>query len=168
MQEDYVTLETAKLLKEKGFDISVSRYYNADGAIIVNFEESNGEAEYYFDADSFNENWNDGRVIDKNNMSCWGCGIGDKYFEPFSAPTQALVCKWLMQVHKIFIEIHACYDYHFQYAIGNWRRYEPEKTIRTGYVVLGETFFDTYSKEFPSPEETTEQAIVYILNNLLP
>jgi len=28
--EDYVNFETAKLLKEKGFDVSVSSYYDAD------------------------------------------------------------------------------------------------------------------------------------------
>jgi len=34
IQEDYVSFETAKLLKEKGFDEKLQHYYDSDGILI--------------------------------------------------------------------------------------------------------------------------------------
>ena len=47
MTEDYVSFETAKLLKEKGFDIPLSYYYNSDGrkgyATSYNWNQTTGD-----------------------------------------------------------------------------------------------------------------------------
>lgn len=86
--DQIISWETAKLAKEKGFNIPVSRYYR-DEKLIVNFEDSGcNEESYYFDADSLNENWNDGRVVNKDNNSCWGCTKGS-YLTVNSAPNQS-------------------------------------------------------------------------------
>lgn len=104
MEEQLISFETAKLAKEKGFNVSVPKYYRSDEKLIVNFEDSEGnEREYYFDADDFEENWNkEGWVVSKDGDMCFGCRMDNKnYFIPYSAPTQSLLQKWLREAHDI-------------------------------------------------------------------
>ena len=78
--EDYVSFETAKMLKEKGFDESTSMVY-------MSYSDLCKLNRY----DSIrNSNYND---ITKN------------YFE-YTAPTLQMVMKWLRKVHNLFIEMH--------------------------------------------------------------
>lgn len=105
MTEQSISLETAKLAKEKGFYFPVPQYYNSEERLTVNFEDSgSNEKTYYFQANYFNENWNDGRVVDASNNSCYGCK-GSSYKEVYSAPTQSLLQKWLREVHNIFVGV---------------------------------------------------------------
>ena len=71
MKEELITFETAKLAKEKGFDIEVLNHYNHeysyDKAEIFQDDVKNSELESY----------------------------------EYSAPTQALLQKWLREVHEI-------------------------------------------------------------------
>jgi len=69
--EDYVSFETAKLLKEKGFDGRCRDYYNTDG---------------HFYSEDFKSDWNDG-------------GLGT--ITIFSAPTLQMVIKWKRIVREI-------------------------------------------------------------------
>ena len=78
--EDYVSFETAKLLKEKGFDESTSMVYMSYGDLCkLNRYDS-----------IRNSNYND---ITKN------------YFE-YTAPTLQMAMKWLRIEHNIHIEPH--------------------------------------------------------------
>jgi hypothetical protein len=80
--EDYVSFETAKLLKEKGFDESISMVYMPYGDLC--------KSDRY---DSIrNSNYND---ITKNYFEC-------------TAPTQQMAVKWLREVHNIVIVIDVC------------------------------------------------------------
>ena len=75
--EDYVSFETAKLLKEKGFDESTSMVYMSYGDLC--------KLHRY---DSIrNSNYND---ITKN------------YFE-YTAPTLQMTCKWLRETYHLHI-----------------------------------------------------------------
>ena len=51
MVEDYVSFETAKLLKEKGFDIPLNYFYNSDGrkcyATSYNWNQTTGDFQDY-------------------------------------------------------------------------------------------------------------------------
>ena len=51
IHEDYVSFETAKLLKEKGFDIPLNYYYNSDGrrgyATSYNWNQTTGDSPDY-------------------------------------------------------------------------------------------------------------------------
>lgn len=77
--EDYVSFETAKLLKEKGFDESTSMVYMSYGDLCrLNRYDS-----------IRNSNYND---ITKN------------YFE-YTAPTLQMTMKWLREVHNLWCEI---------------------------------------------------------------
>ena len=74
--EDYVSFETAKLLKEKGFDENCSRSYVKDKlAVSQGFNNS-----YY------------------TTMYSDGC------YRPVSAPTLQMAMKWLREVHNLVIE----------------------------------------------------------------
>lgn len=80
IKEDYVSFETAKLLKEKGFDESISMVYMSYGDLC--------KLHRY---DSIrNSNYND---ITKNYFEC-------------TAPTLQMAMKWLRIEHNIHIEPH--------------------------------------------------------------
>lgn len=79
LREDYVSFETAKLLKEKGFDESTSMVYVSYGDLCkLNKYDS-----------IRNSNYND---ITKN------------YFE-YTAPTLQMAMKWLRENYKLHIDV---------------------------------------------------------------
>ena len=80
MTEEFVTLETAKLLKEKGFKEDVFTFYEVDcveGDMIL--------SETYDVSENFNE---------KNDC--------------LSAPSQSLAQKWLRETKNIHICVYNC------------------------------------------------------------
>lgn len=76
IREDYVSFETAKLLKEKGFDEPCECLYDTENndVSIVNgwMDTSNSELE-------------------------------EKEFACYSAPTLQMAMKWLREVHKLYM-----------------------------------------------------------------
>ena len=81
--EDYVSFETAKLLKKKGFNGECSCYY---------FFKYGLKYEAQFEESLTHWNWNDG------------------YTFRYSAPTLQMATKWLREVKEVFIAIGFC-DY---------------------------------------------------------
>ena len=73
MKEELIKLETAKLAKEKGFDLETVTYYHPSYGLCP--EHDNSMRNY--------------------NGSEWAKGY-------ISAPTQALLQKWLREVHGIY------------------------------------------------------------------
>ncbi len=74
--EDYVSFETAKLLKEKGFDNECSGYYNQE------------------------------RVLQRlSACSIKDTLRSPFYFDCIPAPTHQMAMKWLREVHNVFISI---------------------------------------------------------------
>lgn len=73
--EDYVSFETAKLLKEKGFDEPCHALYH------------DGEDKIFFglDVDSYHNS--------NLNANCYAC------------PTLQMAMKWLREVHKIYMYV---------------------------------------------------------------
>ena len=85
ISEDYVSFETAKLLKEKGFDARCPMIYTVDGEMLYTdvkhhnmYAVTNKQLEYYMD------------II---------------------APTQAMAMKWLRKNHQIFIRPNISFLY---------------------------------------------------------
>lgn len=74
--EDYVSFETAKLLKEKGFDVYVRSFYEKD---------------VYRTKEEFN-----------TNNVLWNWNISDFRY---SAPTLQMAMKWLREVYNLYIEM---------------------------------------------------------------
>jgi hypothetical protein len=95
--EDYVSFETAKLLKEKGFNVPC---------------RSNYRSEYYKDPRPFYHNFpKDFNGKEYENLNS----------EWYSAPTQQMAMRWLREENGIFIEISVSIDlngdYHYSYSI---------------------------------------------------
>ncbi len=90
IKEDYVGYETAKLLKEKGFDEYCRTIYNAG---------------VFCSIASLDCRWNEGygELIEEKQNSDFGI-----YDNAISAPTLQMVMKWLREEHKI--EIRVIYD----------------------------------------------------------
>ena len=107
MKEQLITFETAKLAKEKDFNILQHSYYFEDGEFKENsLKGTNGYygEEYEFNLSEFNENWNDKWLTKKTGDRCFGCSKQKGYLETFSAPTQSLLQRWLREVHNIYVE----------------------------------------------------------------
>jgi len=130
MQEQIISIETAKLAKVKGFEIPTPRYYLPDGKLISNTKESYGETEYCFDVDDFSENWNQkglSVVIDDNNY------FNPKTSEAYSAPTQSLLHDWLMETHKLFVDVTVQqFGYGFLFAIIDLSKLKCVKDLQGG------------------------------------
>lgn len=78
--EDYVSFETAKLLKEKGFNAEIDTYYSPECKFKIWCP--NGLKSY---------------LDNKGTETLWWKCI---------APTLQMAIKWLREVHKIYIEIN--------------------------------------------------------------
>ena len=89
MIEEFVKLETAKLLKEKGLSEDVFTFYEADS-----IEGDMKLSENYDKSENFNE-----------KDDC------------FSAPTQSLTQKWLRDTKCLHIEIGYMYEDYWLYDI---------------------------------------------------
>lgn len=85
MKEQLITFETAKLAKEKGFDIQCHWYFTHKRKFPTS------EDTYYPNQTSKPQNWND-----DSNL---------KFYERFSTPTQSLLQKWLRETHQLHLEI---------------------------------------------------------------
>lgn len=110
MELKIVDFETAKLLKEKGFDWDVVNFYTKGGTL-ENLIPEYPYTELSIDYDNLGisidktgeYNWNS--CVDFILISAFNESIGVRYEMGYSAPTQALVVKWLRDVHKIHIVI---------------------------------------------------------------
>lgn len=152
MKEVLITFPTAKLAKEKGFQIETQKAY-INNQLFTNFEKSCGEREFYFDANDFYRNWNEkGWFFDKiDGSGCFGCKQDNRWLEAYSAPTQSLLQKWLREVHDININIETLQK-------GNSIVYSSYLVyiIETLHVKLFEKSFDTY-------EQALEQELINAL-----
>ena len=146
IKEDYVSFETSKLLKEKGFDEKCHRYWQYDKAN---------------DKDDVDGIWlrccDD--VFELNNSEL------DTLFEEsllnfgYSAPTLQMVMKWLREVHDLHIIAYP------------WKADREERAthwccrVYKSFNLLG---YEKYTNETPkSYEEACEIAIKYCLEKLI-
>lgn len=143
IKEDYCSYEVAKLLKEKGFDEACYSYYMTTKTLHTTFHNRvHVEEEPYFNSGDLDGMYD---VEDKSLIE-----------DICSAPTHQMTCKWLREVHNLFVEIHVSIDlngnYHYSYSVLD----KECKFLRKGY-----TDFDwTY-------EDAAEAAIKYCLENLI-
>jgi len=150
MKEQLISFETARLAKEKGFEIPTYTAY-IDGKFHKNEDEPNGYDGYDL---ASKENWNKkGWIFTKNGEGCFGCQGNPKYFEAYTVTTQSLLQKWLRDVHNIHIDIHAA-----QYAWNNKNSY-----LRSVFKILGKNIQNKYVsyrvKEVESYEEALEKGL---------
>ena len=79
MEDTLIHFETAKLAKEKGFNLSVLNEYDYinETVSVIDLEEFSGDIT---------------DLLDNHNRS-----------RNYSAPTQSLLQKWLREIHKIIV-----------------------------------------------------------------
>lgn len=76
IEESYVCFDTAKLLKEAGFDVPTVRYYHKDGSMsAMSLDAQRHLSKIYKDIDTY------------------------------PLPTQALAARWLREVHDTFVKM---------------------------------------------------------------
>ena len=152
--ENYVSFETAKLLKEKGF-------YQDFFEPLIPVWHYNGAR----------------MVLSFTNESSYPA----KWEEWYSAPTLQMAMKWLREVHKIVLVVDYEYEcdftsyYYKIYKLGEYGR--PESVAVTGVSydednnptehIVG---FRDYSRgrcEYATYEEACEEGIKHCLENLI-
>lgn len=94
MEDKLISFETARLAKEKGFDIPQNKMYSYGKDMFEYIDKVKFHDGTKHQCSETPYNWNDGKSQ-----------TATKYF---SAPTQSLLQKWLREVHKIHIDI--CYQ----------------------------------------------------------
>ena len=140
--EDYVSFETAKLLKDKGFPQEYDMYHS------MVYNEEDYEDEYEVQRMVLET-----KLVKAGTLSSYPVGVPDP---KCYCCTLQMAMKWLREVHNIFIEISVSIDlkgkYHYRYSILN----RECKYVRKGY-----TDFDWDYKQ------SCEAAIKYCLENLI-
>jgi hypothetical protein len=96
MQEQLISFETAKLAKEKNFEIGVNQSY-------IIYKES-----YNYDDDpNHRESYkvNDVEINSHYHVNNYkGIDLSNELYEAYSAPTQSLLQKWLREIHNIYVD----------------------------------------------------------------
>lgn len=135
--EDYVSFETAKLLKEKGFD--------AEGV-----SEFGG---YYVDHEHNGQNVGiatESMMLNKT-LEDW----------EYLRPTIQMTMRWLREVHDYYIQIMldswACGGHMGYYVV-------IQKTDSDFEMMLGDALDKVF---YETPEEAAEDAIKYLLEDLI-
>ena len=142
--EDYVSFETAKLLKEKGFDGPCHKVWGThgdsqtlirapwfvEGETVVNRESVDAAAKQYAYEYSLNNN-----------------------VEGYLAPTIQMVMKWLRDIHGLFIHIDVIRE------VSCW--------LADIQDIKGDVSIYPVKKLFPNYEEACENAIKYCLEILI-
>lgn len=119
MQEQLISFETAKLTKEKRFDLYCNFVYklNKEFRQVVYYEGTD---------DNYNEGFVKNSEIEEYQFS----------EEIFTAPTQSLIQKWLREKHNIHIETEYKWEYdYYVFHIG-----------RAGKIARGLKGFKTYEE----------------------
>lgn len=152
--EDYVSFETAKLLKEKGFDGECDYLY-VNGNIV---RAQGGKC-----------NWNKGETIFTD------------YKNECSIPTLQMGMKWLEEIHHILIVpdyIYECTDTSWIYKIyklDNNGKPERNQIIGISYDsngnpmqhTVGYRDYNMSKQEYATRTEAVEEGIKYSLKNLI-
>lgn len=146
--EDYVSFETAKLLKEKGFREWCSYCYGLD----VRYKGESIDQDEEFE---LKEEGKEGELeyVEGGRLYNFGCDNREEG-SPYSAPSLYVAIKWLREKFNIHIE----------------PRYFPTPNIYR-YVIIHSPMtiqnIDSHPQYFNSYEEACEAAIKYCLENLI-
>lgn len=146
IKEDYVSFETAKLLKEKGFDEDIDLWYDENGEMF---------SRHKYDIS------NDWRVKAQQKV--------------YLSPTLQMAMKWLREVHKIDIDINAEVGMLgvkvYIPFVSTYKKLKdaPSKVrqIKRGIYYKDDKGVISALQHFDSYEEAVETALKYSLENLI-
>lgn len=138
--EDYVSFETAKLLKEKGFPQEYDRYHS------LVYNEKDYEDEYEVQRMVLET-----RTVKAGTLSSYPIGVPDP---KCYCPTLQMAMKWLREDYNMHIEV----------------RYFPMPDIYRYVIIHSPATFeniDSHPQYFNTYEEACEAGIKYCLENLI-
>ena len=153
MKENYVSFETAKLLKEKGFDWEVRLVYHSYKQPFFHRTPKDFNGEEY------------------SNLR----------YEWYSCPTLQTATMWLEEMHHILVipdYIYECTDTSWRYKLyrleqnGKPQRREIkgvsyDKDNNPTVHIVGYRDYDESYEDYATREEACEAAIKYCLENLI-
>ena len=142
IRDDYVSFETAKLLKERGFPQEYDRYHS----LVYNEED-------YKDEYEVQRMVLETRIVKAGTLSSYPIGVPEP---KCYCPTLQMTMKWLRKVHEIFIRPNISFLYPIRYYCEIFCYGDNLKTQQ-----------DVTTEKFESPEEACEEAIRYCLENLI-
>ena len=138
MKEEYVTFETAKLLKEKGFDWDCDHYYKPNGEIVRTFHPDGS------------------RHINSSVL----------YENQCLAPTQAMAMRWLREENGIHISADIYKDSSND-ADGNVVDEWTYWALTFYWLPSGNVGDEEGYDQFDSYEDAVEAGLEYVLKNLI-
>lgn len=162
--EDYISFETAKLLKEKGFDGKCARVW----------VEEKGNEPIRMGMSSFVE----GEEVADNETVEAATGYVNEYMfkNPciaYLCPTLQMAMKWLREEHKKFIDVYSYSATYFDYIHGWSFIIRPLRYIEG----IGWNFYDSYETVtaseasddhvYPTYEDACDAAIKWCLEKLV-
>lgn len=150
--ENYVSFETAKLLKEKGFDVWGDGSYNSGIEIYKEYSPSG---------------------------SLNSCATSKPHIKGYPAPTLQMTMKWLREVHHIFLVVdynYECTDKSYIYKVYHLgENGKPERFPVWGvsYDIEGNQHkeivsyrnFELSYFDYATYEEAADEGIKYCLKN---
>ncbi len=152
IERTYTTSEQSKLLKEKGFDLQVCRFYTKPNAKIFAVDEH-------------------GRHYPIKNTPKKLYVIGENFVlkdeNAISAPEQWQVCEWLRLNHGIWISVDwmtRTKPYHSGYFCHLRGTVEPLND--DNFIVINHTLLPGY-EVFTLPQEAYSAAITYCLEKII-
>jgi len=138
IQEDYVSFETAKLLKEKGFDWECVYFYD-----------------YYEENDKY--------VVCSTGGSC----NREYYPSEYSMPTLQMAMKWLRVIHLIlYVIYHSIENGELRFSWRIYKLEQDKKHYVEKLPRIGEYYKDS-DESFTTYKEAEESLIKYCLENLI-
>ena len=156
IREDYVSFETAKLLKEKGFNEWCYKCYGTavyHKGVPISFDE-----ECDLKSDGLGDEI---EYVEGGHLYNFGCNNSEKQTNLWAAPTLWVAMKWLREVHKIHVEFVLNQDV------------QDEKAVIENHYHFNVSRLDRFANEggnckfYNSYEEACESAIKYCLENLI-
>lgn len=136
IEEQFVSFETAKMLKEAGFNAPCKGVYITDRTGYYEFREYDNKQT-------------------KDDL-CWDTEDGFQY--EYLAPTQALAARWLREVHRIVVDatfIPPSTDGNaWRYFIG-----EMDDMVWNGDYVPSDEFYETYEEALEAGLQKTIKLI---------
>lgn len=151
MNEDFVSFDLAKKLKEKGFDMACIYAYCEKGGWNI-YTQKHEPITYILRTDGnpfgsyyTGDNWNKEYKPNKNKIRC-------------SAPTISQVLKWLRDKNAIFVHI-SIYSKGWYCDVYTYEYYEEDREYSAKHIVQLD--------EFSTYEEAAIAGITYCLDNLI-
>ena len=149
--EDYVSFETAKLLKENGFNEELDMVYSEYGVLHKIFDLEYYNATYEFDTIS-NSHYNN---VTKN-----------KYDFFATAPTIQMTLKWLRENHDIYI-IAEPHSHNGSHADTHVCTYWYNGNFYRPYEEQFPQYHKLFGKVWQTQEEAYDEVIRYCLEYLI-